>query len=92
MNKPFHIYGSSVATWATTTDKRDLAALLKRLGADGLPFSLWFVPLAHDATYEIKRYAPDVEGAIFLGTIQPKAKRIKTMADLEAESAEGFRN
>jgi hypothetical protein len=93
MNKPFHIYGSSVATWATTTDQRDLGALLKRLGADGLPFSLWYVPLPHNATYVIKRYAPDVEGAIFLGTIQPKqAKRIKTLADLEAESTEGFRN
>ena len=93
MNKPFHIYGSSVATWATTNDQRDLGALLKLLGADGLPFGLWYVPLASDASYEIKRYAPDVEGAIFLGTIQPKqAKRIKTLADLEAESTEGFRN
>jgi hypothetical protein len=93
MTKPFHIYGSTAATWATTTDQRDLGALLKLLTADQMPFSLWYVPLAHDATYEIKRYAPDVEGAIFLGTIQPKqAKRIKTLADLEAESTEGFRN
>jgi len=69
MNKPFHIYGSTIATWATTNDKRDLAALLKRLGADDLPVSLWYVPLAPDAAYEIKRYAPEVEDAIYLGTI-----------------------
>ena len=93
MKKPFHIYGSSVATWATTNDQRDLGALLKLLGADGLPFSLWYVPLAHDADYVIERYAPAVEGAIFLGTIQPsKPTRNKTMADLEAESTDGFRN
>lgn len=93
MNKLFHIYGSSVGTWATTTDKRDLGALLRLLGADGLPFSLWYVPLAHDADYVIERYAPAVEGAIFLGAVQPKqVKRIKTLAELEAESTDGFRN
>ena len=93
MKKPFHIYGSSVATWATTNNQRDLGALLKLLGADGLAFSLWYVPIAHDADYVIERYAPAVEGAIFLGTIQPKqAKKIKTLAELEAESTDGFRN
>jgi hypothetical protein len=67
--QPFHIYGSTVATWATTTDKRDLGALLKLLKADKLPYSLWYVPLPHDADYEIRMYAPAVDGAVFLGTV-----------------------
>ena len=89
----FHIYGSTLGLWATTTDHRDLGALIKLLQSEELPFSLWYVPLAHDADYVIERYAPAVEGAIFLGTVQPsKPTRNKTMADLEAESTEGFRN
>ena len=94
MQKTFHIYGSTAATWATTTEARDLGALIKLLQADKMPFSLWYVPLAHDADYEIKMYAPAVEGAIYLGTVQPEQQkqRMKTMAELEAESTEGFRN
>ena len=69
MTQPFHIYGATPATWATTTPERDLGALLKLLKADRMPYSLWYVPLPHDADYEIRAYAPQVEGAIFLGHI-----------------------
>ena len=66
----FHIYGSTLGLWATTTDHRDLGQLIKLLQSDGLPFSLWYVPLAHDAEYQIEGYAPAVEGAIFLGVVK----------------------
>jgi hypothetical protein len=94
MQKTFHIYGSTAATWATTTETRDLGQLIKLLTLDKMPFSLWYVPLPHDADYEIRMYAPNVEGAIYLGTVQPEQtkQRTKTMAELEAESTDGFRN
>jgi hypothetical protein len=37
-----------------------------------LPYSLWLVPLAADAHYQIRRYAPDVDGSLLLGTFKKK--------------------
>ena len=37
-----------------------------------LPYSLWLVPLAADAHYQIRRYAPDVDGSLLLGTFHKK--------------------
>ena len=33
----------------------------------GMAFNVFYVPLPQDAPYEISRYAPQVEGAKFLG-------------------------
>lgn len=61
-----HFFASSVATWATTNDQRDLRDLIKLMDAEKLSYSLWLVPGNQDAPYEIKMYAPQVEGAIHL--------------------------
>jgi len=62
-----HFYASSVATHAVTNDKRDLPALMRLFESEGLPYSVWYVPLPSDAHYQIREYKPDVEGIIHLG-------------------------
>jgi hypothetical protein len=71
-----HFYASSVAQWATTTDTRDLPALLELMDKDGLTYNLFSVPGSHNAEYDIKMYQPQVEGAEWLGTFTlPKKGR-----------------
>jgi hypothetical protein len=71
----FHFYASSVADWATTTTTRDLRSLLKLMDKLGYSYNLFFVPVAHDADYEIKAYQPQVEGAQWLGFFEVKGKK-----------------
>ena len=61
---PFHFFASSVAQWRSGLDVSVLIADMKK---DGLIFNLWYVPVANDAPYEINFYAPQVDGAIYLG-------------------------
>ena len=77
MNQPteFHFYASTPFTWATTTDERDLPALMKIMDLDKVPYALWYLPVPSDTSYDIKRYAPQVEGALYLGTMGGKKKR-----------------
>ena len=72
--KDFHFYASSVAQWATTTDKRDLPALLDLMNKDGYTYNLFRVPGKRDATYSIKMYQPQVEGVEWLGTFTAPKK------------------
>ena len=58
-----HYYASSVAQWATTNDKRDLAALRELMQSDGFPFVIYEVPGHWNTDYTIENYAPKVEGA-----------------------------
>jgi hypothetical protein len=78
MKENQHFYASSVAQWATTTDTRDLPALLELMEKDGLTYNLFSVPGSHNAEYSIKMYQPQVEGAEWLGTFTlPKKKARK---------------
>ena len=70
-----HFYASSVCTWITTNEKRNLVQLLKHMEKEGYPYSLYLVPVPHDAAYEIKMYQPQVEGTQWVGFFEPKAKR-----------------
>lgn len=63
----FHFYAASIAQWATTTDTRDLPALIDLMNKDGFDFALWYVPGEHTASYQIRMYQPQVEGAQYLG-------------------------
>lgn len=69
-----HFYASSVAQWATTTDKRDLRQLLKLMDKDGYSYNLFLVPVSHDAEYEINFYQPQVEGTQWLGFFEGESK------------------
>lgn len=55
-----HFFVSSVAEWHVGVDPTELIARMKRTG---FPFSLWVVPTAVDAPYQIEGFAPQVEGA-----------------------------
>jgi hypothetical protein len=70
-----HFFASSVCTWITTNEKRDLRQLIKHMDKEGYPYNLFFVPVPHDADYEIKVYQPQVEGTQWAGFFEPKAKR-----------------
>lgn len=64
-----HFFASSVAEWLADDDIERLIRSMKR---SGLPFALWYVPAHVGDEYEIERYAPKIEGAVFLTTIHPK--------------------
>ena len=70
-----HFYASSVSQWVTTNETRDLRALLKMMDKDGFPYNLFLVPVPHDASYEIKRYQPQVEGTQWLGFFEKKKSK-----------------
>ena len=38
--KPFHFYASNFATWATTTESRDLPALIKLMDKEGFIYKI----------------------------------------------------
>jgi len=66
--KQHHFYASNSGEWMTTTPTRDIRKLLKFMDNAKCQYSLWLVPLPHDAHYQIERYAPQVKGAILIGT------------------------
>ena len=73
-----HFYASSVATWATTNETRDLPALLDLMNEDGYTYNLFSVPVPHTTEYEINMFQPQVPGAEWLGTFTvPKKKARK---------------
>ena len=63
-DKPFHFFLSSVGEWKTGKNLDDLVAKMKR---SGLSFNVFYVPGPEDAEYKISCYAPQVEGAVFIG-------------------------
>lgn len=76
MEKPNnHFFASSVATWMTTNDNRDLRALIRAMDREGFPYSLFLVPGPDSANYEIKRYQPQVDGTQWVGYFEPKKTR-----------------
>lgn len=73
-----HFYAASVAQWATTTDERDLPALLDLMEKDGHTYNLFMVPVSHDKEYEIRMFQPVVKGTQWLGTFTvPKKKGLR---------------
>ena len=70
--EPFHFFASSVATWVTTTDKRTLPDVIELMEDEGYIYSLFLVPGSWESDYQIRHYAPQVDGAVILGTFTPK--------------------
>jgi hypothetical protein len=70
--KDYHFFASSASTWVTTTPARSLPEIIKMMQDEGMTFNLYLVPAPHDADYEIKMYAPQVEGAEWLGCFEPE--------------------
>lgn len=77
----YHFFASSVAEWITSKEgERELPEVLAWMEKAGYPYSLWMVPGAWDSNYEIKWYAPQVKGTIFLGHFTPKKAKAKKAA------------
>lgn len=85
--KDFHFFASSVADWIVTTGTRTLPDLTEFMDKAGYPYSVWMVPVNWNVNYEIKWYAPQVEGAKFLGHFQPPKERRKEARLLEKNRA-----
>ena len=71
---PHHFYASSFCTWKTSDDMREV---IKHMESEGYEYTLWYVPADNNANYEIKYYAPQVEGSFVLSTFTPKKKSRK---------------
>lgn len=59
-----HFFATSVGSWKTGDD---LEALLKAMKQDGLPFTVYIVPLPLGADYEIMNFYPQVLGCQYVG-------------------------
>lgn len=71
---PHHFYASSFCTWKTDPDMRNV---INHMEKEGHQYTLWYVPTDHDANYEIKYYAPQVDGVFVISTFTPKKKSRK---------------
>jgi hypothetical protein len=68
---PHHFYASSFCTWKTGSDMREVIAHMEK---EGNEYTLWYVPADETNNYQIKYYAPQLEGSFVLGTFTPKKK------------------
>ena len=76
--KDQHFFAASAAQWATTTETRDLPALLDLMNKGRHSYNLFSVPVPHTTEYEINMFQPQVEGTEWLGTFTlPKKKARK---------------
>ena len=71
---PHHFYASSFCTWKTDPDMRNVVNHMEK---EGYEYTLWYVPVDDKASYEIKYYAPQVDGSFVVGTFTPKKKSRK---------------
>ena len=70
----FHFYASNAGEWLCSQDLEWLIKEMKKRSKlrDGTKLHFWvfYIPKPIESTYEINRYQPQVEGAIFLGEYQ----------------------
>lgn len=59
-----HYFASSLGQWKVS---EDLDELIKQMKANGMSFVVYLVPLPLGADYEIRSYAPDAPGSVFIG-------------------------
>ena len=64
-----HFFATSAGEWRVGKDPVTLIAAMKR---NRLPFNVWMVPGPIDSDYRIEMFAPQVEGAVWLGFYSDK--------------------
>jgi len=69
-----HFYAACLTTWATTNEKRSLPELLRLMNREAFPYTLWFVPHPPETKYDIRMYAPQIEGAVPVGHYDPRGR------------------
>lgn len=62
-NESHHYFASNVFEWRTDQNIEGLVTFFKK---QKTPFDLWYIPRPESACYEIRFFAPQVEGAILL--------------------------
>lgn len=65
----FHIYGHNVYEYFVS---EDIQEVIKWFEKQKVSYSLYYVPVPKDANYEIEFYAPQVQGAAYLGSFKNK--------------------
>ena len=60
-----HFYGCNAWEWKSSPDLYEVLNWFKKQKD---PYSVWLVPVADGEPYEIRMYAPQVEGSQLLGT------------------------
>jgi hypothetical protein len=73
IDQPHHFYASSFCTWKTSPDIREV---IKHMEKEGYNYTLWYVPAPDEANYEIRWYAPQVEGAFVIGQFEAKKGKV----------------
>ena len=69
-----HFFAASTWDWATTTDERDLPALIRYMEKQGRGYNLFLVPLPYTDNYDINFFQPQVEGTQWLGFFEGESK------------------
>jgi hypothetical protein len=67
---PCHFFATSAYEWRTDSDPKKLIDAMQK---NGQTFDLWLVPAPETTSYKIVGYAPQVEGAQFLGQYKREA-------------------
>lgn len=72
-----HFFASSAFTWATTSPTRSLHQLVKLMDKEKMGYNLWLIPHPHDTPYEIEFYQPKIDGAQWVGYMEPTTRKGK---------------
>lgn len=75
MNPQGHIFIANAATWYCGGGTLSLADAFKLFEKDKMTYCVYYVPLPPDAEYDIKHFAPDVEGTMLLEMVEFKNGR-----------------
>ena len=63
-----HFFGANYAEWITSDNLIEVIDWFRKQRNTKSPYTVFYVPLNKDAKYDIQWYAPQVTGAICLGT------------------------
>jgi hypothetical protein len=82
LNPQGHVYIANAMQWCVTGGNLSLPEAVKLFEKDKCTYCVYYVPLPPSADYEIKFYAPAVEGAMLLEMVEfkngRKVKRVTT--------------
>ena len=65
---PHHFYAANHLEWIASDNLIEVIEYFTKSKGTKTPYTVWLVPGPKNSTYEIKWYAPQVDGSIVLGT------------------------
>lgn len=73
-----HFYLSSVCTWMTTGQSRSLSEAVRLMDAEKYTYMIWYIPHPPETPYEIRMYAPYIDGAVCVDFVEfSNGRRVK---------------